>query len=287
MTLSQGAPESDPRDQVRAAMVPPKKKMKKSKRAPESLAPAWMMTLGDCMSLLVTFFVMLISFSSMDEAKLMSVMGVFQGALGVVNVSVSVRAESVESKEREETKQLFMIQGNSESVKIDPKDHSEVILDRMELKKQVTDYQHKLASIGSTVSLTLRDVEEGLVVRFESSSLFDPHHQLLPNATSVLGQIASLAANVGNEIRLIDCAKVTVELGGKKGTGWGARIQRSVNVGDLLVDQFGIESSRIGYATRVTEGDQPPVFEVMLMDRIGVRETSIQELWSEAESTSS
>ena len=76
-------------------MAPPKKKEKKSKRTPESLAPTWMLTLGDCISLLVTFFVLLISFSSMDEEKLMSVMGVFQGALGVVNKPLAADPESI------------------------------------------------------------------------------------------------------------------------------------------------------------------------------------------------
>ncbi len=40
-------------------------------------APAWMLTFGDCMTLLLTFFVLLLSFSSFDEAALARLKGAF------------------------------------------------------------------------------------------------------------------------------------------------------------------------------------------------------------------
>ena len=40
-------------------------------------APAWMLTFGDCMTLLLTFFVLMLSFSSFDEAALMRLKGAF------------------------------------------------------------------------------------------------------------------------------------------------------------------------------------------------------------------
>jgi flagellar motor protein MotB len=56
-----------------------------SKREPpeELKAPQWMLTFGDFISLLVTFFVMLIAFSSFEEAKLAAMIGSLKGALGV------------------------------------------------------------------------------------------------------------------------------------------------------------------------------------------------------------
>ena len=40
------------------------------KEAPPAGAPAWMLTFCDCMTLLLTFFVLLLSFSSFDESTL-------------------------------------------------------------------------------------------------------------------------------------------------------------------------------------------------------------------------
>ena len=48
----------------------------KRKKA-ELTCPEWMMTMGDAMSLLLCFFVLLLT---MEEAKLMNVSGVLQGA---------------------------------------------------------------------------------------------------------------------------------------------------------------------------------------------------------------
>lgn len=45
------------------------------KEDPPAGAPAWMITFSDCMTLLLTFFVMLLSFSSFDEASLKRLQG--------------------------------------------------------------------------------------------------------------------------------------------------------------------------------------------------------------------
>lgn len=47
-------------------------------------APAWVVTYGDLMSLLLTFFVLLLSFSSVHEEEFRKAMASLQGALGVM-----------------------------------------------------------------------------------------------------------------------------------------------------------------------------------------------------------
>ena len=49
----------------------------------EGGAPAWMATFGDMMSLLLTFFVLLLSFVNMDVVKFRDMMGSVQDAFGV------------------------------------------------------------------------------------------------------------------------------------------------------------------------------------------------------------
>ncbi len=50
---------------------------------------AWMMTFSDLLNLLITFFVLLIAMSSMDNKKLKQVSGFFQGAVGVLEKTSS------------------------------------------------------------------------------------------------------------------------------------------------------------------------------------------------------
>ena len=45
-------------------------------------APAWMVTFGDLMALLLTFFVLILSFSNMDEGKYGQVAEAMEAALG-------------------------------------------------------------------------------------------------------------------------------------------------------------------------------------------------------------
>lgn len=47
-------------------------------------APMWMATFSDMMSLLLTFFVLLLSMASMDKKKIKQAIGSLQGALGVL-----------------------------------------------------------------------------------------------------------------------------------------------------------------------------------------------------------
>jgi chemotaxis protein MotB len=51
--------------------------------APEEGAPEWLVTFGDLMSLLLTFFVLLLSFSQMDAAKFKELAGSLDQAFGV------------------------------------------------------------------------------------------------------------------------------------------------------------------------------------------------------------
>ncbi len=62
---------------------------KKAEEGPPG-APAWMVTFGDLMSLLLTFFVLLLSFSVMEESKVSQAIVSIQGALGVMSKNSSV-----------------------------------------------------------------------------------------------------------------------------------------------------------------------------------------------------
>ena len=50
----------------------------------EEGAPAWLATMGDLMSLLLVFFVLMLSFANMDKQLFMEAMGSIQNALGVI-----------------------------------------------------------------------------------------------------------------------------------------------------------------------------------------------------------
>jgi len=59
-------------------------KKEKKESAPAGGAPGWMVTYGDMMSLLLTFFILILSFSSIQEAEFKRAIGSLRGALGIL-----------------------------------------------------------------------------------------------------------------------------------------------------------------------------------------------------------
>ncbi len=59
-------------------------KKKKEESGGGGGAPLWMVTFGDMMSLLLTFFILILSFSSIQEAGFKKAIGSLQGSLGIL-----------------------------------------------------------------------------------------------------------------------------------------------------------------------------------------------------------
>ncbi|MCK9223984.1 MAG: OmpA family protein [Candidatus Muirbacterium halophilum] len=59
--------------------------MARKVKCPPPGAPAWVLTFGDCMTLLLTFFVLLFSMSSIDKAKFEQIVESFKGAFFVLD----------------------------------------------------------------------------------------------------------------------------------------------------------------------------------------------------------
>jgi len=66
---------------------------RKKKEECEEGVPGWMVSYGDMMSLLLTFFVLIVSFSSMQESKFQSAMASIQKALGALPKNSGVNAK--------------------------------------------------------------------------------------------------------------------------------------------------------------------------------------------------
>jgi len=73
-----------------------KKKKKEEGGGPSS--PAWMTTYGDMMTLLLTFFVLLVSMSTMEIEKFRAAAASLKGALSVLPFQESVRPEPITPK---------------------------------------------------------------------------------------------------------------------------------------------------------------------------------------------
>ncbi|MEN8257043.1 MAG: flagellar motor protein MotB [Thermodesulfobacteriota bacterium] len=191
-------------------------------------APAWMCTFADLMSLLMCFFVLLLSFAVMDQQKYKMVAGAMKDAFGVQ------REKPVEA----ELKGNQMIASNFETVPLQV---------QMEMAKY---FAEDVAS---------GDIETefdpyGLVVRIKGNVAFDSGRATLRK------EFLPLLDKIG---RLAQRAELMVEISGhtdnvplRKGqtaftSNWSLSSARAVASVEYLIDKFQLPPSRlaaIGYS---------------------------------------
>ncbi len=74
---------------------------KKNKHVCPAGLPGWLVTYGDMMSLLLTFFILLFSFSSVNASKFSKVVVSLKGALGVLSGGEQLLVDGTSPHSRE------------------------------------------------------------------------------------------------------------------------------------------------------------------------------------------
>ncbi|MCD4828527.1 MAG: flagellar motor protein MotB [Candidatus Cloacimonetes bacterium] len=159
--------------------------MAKAKKCPECPpvgAPGYMATYGDLMTLLVTFFVLLISFSSIQEAKFQKAIGSLQGALGVLKSSsgTSIVSPTIPMYEHQTEKVQFEL---------------ERVLEQL---RQMTEEQAT-----SEAQISVEKSKDRIHFSISSPMLFDSGRAVLkPQSTPILHSIGEILAMVPFEVRV-------------------------------------------------------------------------------------
>jgi len=185
-------------------------------------APAWMATFGDMMSLLLCFFVLLLSFANMDVVKFREMMGSMQDAFGV-------RTENVGRFEAKSSEQRDAPEAGSETSAEFTEDVKAFIENR--------DLQGVVEAVAGNRGVTIRI--KGTLM-FESAS-----DEMRSTGHPVLDEIIDLAMRYPNTIgveghtddRPINTARYK--------SNWSLSAARAVAGVRYLIDVGGIEPSRI------------------------------------------
>lgn len=191
---------------------------KKKEEKPPKGSPAYMTTYGDMMTLLLTFFVLLLSFSSMREAKFRRAMGSLKGALGVLP-----HEQSVIKPERVPIPQLTNLQ------------ESEIEESIVKLEDILSDQQLREA-----VRLQISD--RGMTITIDDPVMFESGDAgLRPKAYPILTRIASLARGWPNTIRIeghTDNDPIRTE---KFPSNWELSTARALSVLHFFQDDAGFD----------------------------------------------
>lgn len=122
----------------------------------EECLPEWLAAFGDLMSLLLCFFVLLLSMSSMDAKKISEAIGSLSGAMSVLEGGTQTEI----SKKR-------ML----EATPIDSQDETAEEVNR--IQQAVMD-ANEMMDKGHGANISLEEAQEGFVIKMPASLLFKP-----------------------------------------------------------------------------------------------------------------
>ncbi len=139
---------------------------KEKKKLEEPSAPFWMTTYGDMVTLLMVFFILILSFSVIQLEKFKGAMSSMKGALGV------------------------MPEMSSTYKRIDPNLQDEESRIRQEMVSRISSIEEVLRAMSLSEFVELEANPEGVLIRMGDKLLFESGKaEIMPRALPVLDQI--------------------------------------------------------------------------------------------------
>ncbi|HZJ76296.1 MAG TPA: flagellar motor protein MotB [Oscillospiraceae bacterium] len=208
------------------------RKRQVNQEEPQSGAPAWMTTFADMTTLLLCFFVLLFSFSTIDAQKFQSMIQSFQGSLGILDSG----GTSIEIDD-------FITDTMEDEIAAAQKQETENF---MKLQRVLEEYL-AIYDLESDVLVTHENV--GLILRFKDNVLFDSGKaDLKPRSKEILKDISKFLQSeefIKKSIRIeghTDTVKVIPNL--LYPTNWELSTGRASNVTRYLIEELGLAPER-------------------------------------------
>ncbi len=166
--------------------------------------PEWLAAFGDLMSLLLCFFVLLLSMSTMDAKKLEEAIGSLAGALSVleggerselqerrIESGTGAGAAAVSPEEIQTQKQQMSQMAQQ---------LSQMMLQMISLKNEI----NEIAMSQGSILASIEEAEKGFVLRLPAKLLFKPGEAKITNtdASLFLKRIAMIVHKLPNSVRV-------------------------------------------------------------------------------------
>ena len=207
--------------------------------AEEAGAPAWMATFGDMMSLLLTFFILILSFANMDVIKFSAAVGSLRDAFGTRQVDpgeLESFAPTLIRLSEDPSSRAVQIIELPQRVRAAEAD----LLRRIKLMMAT----HELEKL-----MEAEQTARGVVVRVRGQLLFDPGSaRLRPEAFAVLREISELVRDVDNDVSIeghTDDAPIRTP---EFPSNWHLSAHRAIAALEYLVDVESIAARRLSAA---------------------------------------
>ena len=205
-------------------------KKKIEEASDEPTAPFWMTTYGDMVTLLLTFFILMISFANMDERKWAIAAKSLQGALGVME------QYKVELQIMKET----------------PGGEDDMLI-RSDMMDRLADFEQQIASEINDGDITVESIKNGLVIQLGDKLLFNSAEaELKPEAYKVLTIIAKTIKDRASEIVIAGHTDNVPIFSQRYPSNWELSAARAMSVVNYLITEAEV-SPKILAATAYGE----------------------------------
>ena len=209
---------------------------KKCPECPECM-PEWLAAFGDLMSLLLCFFVLLLSMSSMDAKKVNEAIGSLSGAMSVLDGG---------------SKTEISPQRIQESTPIESQSETSDAVNRVQ---QAASDANEMMEKSQGPSISVEEAQEGFVIKLPASLLFKPGSATIENQDALLflKRMALIIETLPKDLE-INVQGFTDNIGPSSSSpfkdNWELSTARAISVlHELVLD--GVDPSRLsaaGYA---------------------------------------
>ena len=190
-------------------------------------APEWMVTFADLMSLLLTFFVLLLAMSTMDTKRVKMALGSLRGALGVLDGGGEP------------------IKGRTEVVDLPQVTRGELAM--MSTLERVID-RHDDTTVSNDF-IQIGHTDERIVITLDDSLLFAPGStRLLPQAYPFLEDFSGVLATSGANVDFVGHADASPASEGT--TNWRVAAERAASVLEYVQQASGLPGYRLKLSSK-------------------------------------
>ena len=194
---------------------------------------SWMVTFSDIIMLLLTFFVMLITMSSMDNKLLTELFFYLRGASSILELSGPKGITDLGHFVRtfSETKTSFIL---------DSKHVADYFLPLVQTDEKIPEIAKKVEEL-----IKIVDDERGIVISFQENILFDPGKATIKSkAFRVLDEIAKAICSCPNEILIMGHTDNRPIHSRLYKSNWGLSSYRGLSVLEYFVNEKELSPSR-------------------------------------------
>ena len=187
--------------------------------------PGWLATFGDLMSLLMVFFVLLLSFATMEEIRFNKAMASLKGTLGVFQTKPEMTQPIRVT--------MPLVRGS--------------VRQSQNVRKAAENLEKTLSDEGLEGDVSLLGTSSGLVIRIQAPVLYDVGlAELKPEIQNVLMDLGALLRLLPNQV-VVQGHTDNVPLSGSKDfpSNWELSYQRAVNVVRFLITETLVMPTRM------------------------------------------